>query len=358
MTASIGIGIVGCGGAAVELARAIDTLPGVHLAAAYDRIPRLSAELTESRDAVVVADLDELLCDPAVDVVYVAVPHDQLAEVAAKALRAGKHALAEKPMALDVAAIRTLGDLAHERRLSLGVVFQFRAAAAAIESRRLVAGGAIGDVQLIRIATVIDKPVAYWQSGPSGRLVDGWRSRRQRAGGGVVLMNSIHQLDVIRFITGLEYIRASGEIEAKDGLDVEDRASASLRLSNGGIVNLIASASSPGAHGEERIQIDGSNGRLELSDPYVHEALRAYVRKPAAGLPANAWIDVPLAPRDALGELLRAFVGAVRGKSPPLASADDAAAALAAVRAIYSAAEAGHAVDASAHHPAEVRSRA
>jgi predicted dehydrogenase len=356
VTTSIGIGIVGCGGAAVELARAIDHLPDVHLAAAYDPVGVLAADLCDPRRAVIARDLDELLLNPAVDVVYVAVPHDQLAAVAARALDAAKHVLAEKPMALDPETIRMLERRASERGRSLGVVFQFRASAAAIESRRLMAIGAIGDVQLVRIRTLIDKAPQYWQSGPSGRVVDGWRARRDRAGGGVVLMNSVHQLDVVRFMTGLEFVRASGETATKDGLDVEDHASASLRLSNGGIVSLVSSASSPGAQGEERIEIDGSTGRLDLSDPYLGDSLRVFLRQPAAGFAAAAWTDVALAPRDSLAELLRAFVGAVRGEGRPLAGAGDAAAALAAVHAIYSAAEAGHAVDIPAQRPIEVRS--
>jgi UDP-N-acetyl-2-amino-2-deoxyglucuronate dehydrogenase len=358
MTASIGIGIVGCGGAAVDLARAIDSLPDVHLAAAYDRVRDLAAELCEPRRAAIAGDLEELLRNPAVAVVYVAVPHDQLAAVTAKALEAGKHVLAEKPMALDPETIRSLERHASDQRRSLGVVFQLRASAAAIESRRLIESGAIGDIQLVRIRTLIDKPPQYWQSGPTGRVVDGWRSRRDQAGGGVVLMNSIHQLDVVRYMTGLEFVRASGETATNGGLDVEDRASASLRLSNGGIVNLVASAFSPGAQGEEQIEIEGSTGRLDLSDPYASDSLRVFLRQPAAGLAATAWTDVALAPRDSLSELLRAFVGAVRGVGRPLATAGDAAAALAAVRAIYSSAEGGHSVDIPASGPAEMRSHA
>ena len=345
MTRSVGIGVVGCGGAAVDIVHAIDWLPDVHLAAAYDRIAVLAAELAEPRGAAVATSLEMLLAHPGVDVVYVALPHDQLAPVAARALEAGRHVLVEKPMALDLATIQALEQVAQRRGLCLGVVFEFRASPAVTESRRLIALGAIGDVQLVRVRTVIDKLPDYWRSGPSGRVADGWRSRRQQAGGGVVLMNAIHQLDVVRYVTGLEFVRATSEVASMAEMDVEDIASATLRLSNRGLLNLVATACSPGARADERIEIDGSKGRLDLPDPYAGGPLRVFLREPVAGHDAGRWLDLHLDPLDAHLALLGSFLAAVRGRAPLLASAGDAFAALAAVLAIYAAAEGGRSVE-------------
>jgi predicted dehydrogenase len=352
MTDSVGAGIVGCGGAAVDLVRAIDRLAGVHLVAAHDRVPALARDLAEPRDAAVADDLEALLAEPGVEVVYVALPHDRLAPVARAALGAGRHVLVEKPMALAVETIWELQRVAADRGRCLGVAFELRAAPAVVAARELIGSGAIGDVQLVRIKTVIDKKRGYWESGPTGRLVDGWRSHRAEAGGGVVLMNSIHQLDLLRFLTDLELVRAFGDVVRPAGLEVEDRASATIGLSNGGLLNLVASASSPGARAEERIEIDGTLGRIDLPDLYRGGAPRVFLRHATAGIEAERWQDVPVIDHDPEGrplepetELLRAFASAVREGSPPLAGARDAAAALAAVLAVYTAAATGHAVD-------------
>jgi UDP-N-acetyl-2-amino-2-deoxyglucuronate dehydrogenase len=351
VTSSIGVGIVGCGGAAVDLVAAIDTLEGLRLAAALDRVPALARELCEPRGAQVATDLADLLANPGVEIAYIALPHHLLAGATQAALESGRHALVEKPMALELATIDGLQVLATAREVVLGVAFQLRAVPAIVAARRLVAEGAIGEVQLVRVRTVIDKPEAYWRSGPTGRVEDGWRAFLDQAGGGVVLMNSIHQLDLVRFVTGLEMERATAEVAGRDGREVEDRASASIRLSNGGLLSVVATSASPGARDEERMEVDGTLGRLDLPDPYGTGALRAFLRAPASGLPSGQWTDVPSTTEDAAGridpvaDLLLAFVAAVRGETPPLATAEDAAAALAAVQAIYRAAETRRAVD-------------
>lgn len=340
----IGIGIVGCGGAAIDLCRAIDAVPDARLVAAHDQIERAAEELAAPRGATMHRDLAALLADPAVAVVYIALPHDLLAPTAGLALSAGHHVLVEKPMALDVASIHRLAVLGRDVGRAVGVVFELREIAAIREARRLIRAGAIGRVVNIRIRTVIDKPADYWRSGPTGRALDGWRAQRSRAGGGVVLMNTVHQLDLVRHVTGQEFVRAAAEIaNLVCGVEVEDAAAAVLRLSDGGLASVTASAHSPGADHEERIEMDGTEGRLDLPDPYGHGALRLFVRRPWDGFEANRWTDIDSPRRDPHAELLRSFLRAIRRGTAVPVGPPDAAAALAAVLAIYGSAASGHA---------------
>jgi predicted dehydrogenase len=163
----------------------------------------------------------------------------------------------------------------------------------------------------------------------------------------VVLMNSIHQLDLTRYVTGLSFVRASAELATvRAGVEVEDSAAAVLRLSSGAIVSLAASAHSPGATGEERIELDGTAGRLDLPDPSGPDAgsLRVYLTRPWNELPAGRWLEVEASGEDPYLGLLRGFVEAMEQGSALPATAEDAAAALAAVLAIYEAAGTGTAV--------------
>jgi predicted dehydrogenase len=341
---TLGIGIVGCGGAAFEVCRAMDGLPEVRLAATHDRHEANARDLAAPRGGRVHPSLDALLADPAVDVVYVALPHRELAVVSERALQAGRHVLAEKPMALDDAEARRLGRLAEERGLRLGVFFALREAATVRLARRLVCGGAIGTVRAVRIATVIDKPLSYWQAGLSGRAVDSWRSRRDRAGGGVVLMNSVHQIDALRYITGLSFARVMAEVATLSApVEVEDTAGAVMQLSNGAILSLAASAHSAGAHDQERIEIDGELGRIDLPDPFGSDPVRLFLRRGWEDMPAGRWVEIVVPARDGHAEILRAFAQAVRTGTAPTAGAADAAAALAVILAAYESARTGRA---------------
>jgi predicted dehydrogenase len=343
---TIGVGLIGCGGAALDVIRAIDALPDLRVAATHDRSIDLAADLAVPRGGTVHAELEDLLADPTVDVVYVGLPHDLLAPTARRALLAGRHVLVEKPMGLRVDDIRDLDRLARDADRALGVVFELRAVAAIRAARELNAAGAIGAIQLVRVRVLIDKPSAYWQVGPTGRVSDDWRGRSARAGGGVVLMNGIHHLDLVGFLTADRLVRASAEIgPPPNGVEVESVAAATLRLGAGGVVSLVAHAHSAGARDEERIEIDGALGRIDLADPYTGDGLRLLVRRPWDGHPADRWQTIAPDPVDAHVAALEAFAAAVRaGVAAPVGAAD-AGAALAAVLAIYASASAGHAVD-------------
>ncbi|MBO3749265.1 Gfo/Idh/MocA family oxidoreductase [Streptosporangiaceae bacterium NEAU-GS5] len=339
----LGMGVAGCGGAAADLCRAIDALPGCRLAAAFDPVTPLAEDLARPRRAAVRRSLAALLADPAVDAVYVAVPHHLLAPIARQALESGRHVLAEKPMALDLAELHALEKTAADRDLRLGVVFPLRTTGPVRAARELIAGGAIGEIRMVRIQTVIDKPAAYWESGLSGRVADGWRSRRATAGGGVVLMNTLHQLDAVRRLTGLDVTRVSAEIATLTATaEVEDAAGAVLRLSGGALATLTAYAHSPGAAVQESIEIDGSSGRIDLPGAGV---VRIRPGKPWGELPAGLWSSLEPPVLDGYAEVLAGFLRAVRDGTAPPIGPRDAAAALATVLSIYRSAETGRSVD-------------
>lgn len=333
---SIGVGIVGCGWAAGEIARAAAHLPALRLIAACDADPARARDFAAKTGARLAADLDGLLADPAVQAVYVGLPHHLLAPTVARALDAGKHVLAEKPLALDPDVARRLGTLAGSRRLQLCVFFELRCAGTVAAARRIVREGDIGAVRLVRLRTLIDKRADYWGAPEAPN----WRARRAEAGGGVLLMNTIHQLDTLRFVTGLEFVAAQGDIATfRASADVEDAASATLRLANGGMVSIVASAHSPGARREETIEIDGTEGRLDIPDPFGAAPLRLY------RMATKDWNEIAVERPDSHLLMLGRFVAAIMGDGPVPAGAEDAAAAIATVDAIYRAAAERRTID-------------
>lgn len=340
MTRSLGWAIVGCGWAAGDVCRAIEEVDGGRVVAVHDRIEDRARAFADRHRARQHVSLEDVLDDAAVDVVYVALPHHLLATTTERALAADKHVLVEKPMAFDTAAIASLQRLADERRRVLAPVFELRAKPAYREARRLAAAGAFGRIDQIRIRTIIDKPMRYWSAGR-------WRARQREAGGGVVLMNAIHQLDLVRYITGLDVASVAAETATLTAdVEVEDAAAAVLRYENGAIGGLVAAAHSPGAEGEERIEIDGSHGRIDLPHPSAADGdrLRIFLRREWEHLEAGRWIDVDAGRADAYVGYVQEFVGALGGACDPPATAGDAAAALATVAALYEAAAAGRRV--------------
>jgi UDP-N-acetyl-2-amino-2-deoxyglucuronate dehydrogenase len=320
---SIGWGIIGCGWAAGDMCRAIATLEDARIVTVFDRVDERAAELGRTYGARRGESLEGVIADDAVDVAYIALPHHLLAPTAEQALRAGKHVLVEKPMGLDPQTIRSLEALSAERGRVAAPVFELRALPVFAEARRLVRGGAIGAVRAVRVRTLIDKPASYWQAGS-------WRARRAEAGGGVVLMNAIHQLDLIRYITGLEFVAAAAEVDTLyASVEVEDSAAAVFRLSGGAIGSLVAAAHSPGASGGERIEIDGAFGRIDLPDPHGEEASRLRLFQD------GRWHDVEAVGEDPYVTYLNGFLAAVGDGAAPPATPSDAAAAVAVVEAVY-----------------------
>jgi UDP-N-acetyl-2-amino-2-deoxyglucuronate dehydrogenase len=339
----IGYGIVGCGGAAVDVAAALDRNDEARLVATFDASAARAAAVAGPRSARVHETLEAMLADDEVDAVYIALPHDLLAPTSSASLRAGRDVLVEKPAATTASQALELARLADSLSRLLGVMFEFRASAPVTEARTILASGELGAVRAVRISTVIDKPLSYWRSGPSGVVVDSWRASRERAGGGVVLMNSIHQLDALRFMTGLDVVLATGQATTfTQGVDVEDTAGAVLRLENGALCTLAAAAHSPGARGEETVSIDCAAGRIDLPDPYGAGRLRVWAKSSNGG---SAWRHSDAVAAPSHERYIHAFTDSVRARREPPATAWDAVAALATVEAIYESASTGRAVE-------------
>ena len=329
-------GIVGCGSASVPVCEAIVASTLTELAAVYDVNLDLAKDMSERFGVRAMGTLEELLTDPAVDAVYIAVPHYLLASLTQQTLEAGKHALTEKPLATSLEEIDRLIALAKERQVSLGVFYEMRYAPAHAMAREYILAGAIGDIVGIQVQTLIDKPRTYWQSGYSGRSVNPWRGIKAQAGGGVVLMNTSHLLDALLYVTGLTVTRVSAEIGTLVAdVEVEDMATATLRFNNSAIGSLIAGAHISGAHNEEFCSIYGTEGQIRLPDPYGSDPLRIYLKRDWNKLIARQWYSISLEPVTVYQRAVQDFAQAVKTRGCVPISARDARQVLSVVLAIY-----------------------
>lgn len=337
----LGFGIVGCGGAALPVAEAMARSQYARLVRTYDTSQTLAVDLAARHGGSAAASLPELLADPGVQAVYIAVPHHLLHSLTRQVLESGRHALVEKPMALTLADVDDLIGLAAARERALGVFYELRHTAAHARARALIQSGAIGQVIGMRIQTLIDKSLSYWEVGYAGRSASPWRGRRQQAGGGVVLMNSSHQLDAFHYLTGLEAVSVSAETATLvAGVEVEDTAAAVIRYNNGALGSLIAGAHIAGAGSghDETTDIYGTLGQIRLPDPYGNDPLQVWLKSGSRELEAGVWHSIPV-------EAVNTYAGAVddfasaaaRGSAAPT-SGQDARRILQLVLALYEAA--------------------
>ena len=313
-------GIIGCGTASIPVCEALLAWPSAELAAVYDVNEELAEDIHRRFQVPTMRTLEALLAASWIDAVYIAVPHHLLATLTEQALKAGKHTLTEKPLAISLDDADRLIALADEQNRALGVFFEMRYAPAHTIARQFVQAGALGTLVGIQIQTLIDKPMTYWQSGYAGRSVNPWRGVKAQAGGGVLLMNTSHLLDAMLYVTGLKATSVTAEVGTlAANVEVEDMASASLRFDNGAIGNILAGAHIAGAQHNECCYLYGTQGQIRLPDPYGSGPLQLYLDHPFDRYVAGQWHSIALQPVPVYERAIEEFVRAVQsGQCPPI----------------------------------------
>jgi UDP-N-acetyl-2-amino-2-deoxyglucuronate dehydrogenase len=269
----LGFGFIGAGEIAVASAEAVRGTPNALLRLVVDTRGDLAADLVAHYGGAAAPSVEALLADPAVDAVYICTPHFLHRDLALRAAAAGKHVFVEKPMGVTADDAAAIVDACKTSGVACGVPFVARNVAAYHEAHELVRAGAIGAVTGFRVTFRNDKDPAYWSSGLTGRVASDWRQWAAQAGGGVALMNTIHDLDAVLWITGLEvnHVEAMTANLACPG-DVEDLALAIFSCSNGVFGSLEAGASFPGGTepGERWVnRVYGSQGQILLPSPWT-----------------------------------------------------------------------------------------
>lgn len=333
-------GVIGCGSAAVPVCEAIAALPETALGRVQDINLDLAQDLGERYNVPYTTNLDELLDDAELDAIYVAVPHYLLAGMAKRVLEANKHALVEKPLALTVSEIGELIALAEHKGLALGVFYEMRYASCFAQAREMVQAGALGEIIGVKIETLIDKKLSYWDAGYSGRSANPWRGNKRKAGGGVTLMNTSHLLDALWYVTDLNIARVSTEMGTLVAdVEVEDTLTAVLRFENGAVGSLFSGAHIVGAAAEEVFKVYGKCGTLHVPDPYSQNPLQVYLREAWREIPANVWHTVPRDAVNVFESAVQDFANAVQAKQPAPINGTDARRVLQTVLSLYQAAD-------------------
>ncbi|MCG5214621.1 Gfo/Idh/MocA family protein [Streptosporangium sp. KLBMP 9127] len=216
--------IIGCGRVAPNHVDGFRALPGWDVAWACDRDPgRAAGFAAEFGLGRATAAVEEVLADPAVTSVSVAVDHAQHHVLTEQALLAGKHVLVEKPLALSRQDGERLVKLAEQRGLVLSVVSQHRYDPLVVSVARWLREGRLGTLLFAQVSLEASRPADYYADSY-------WRGTWAGEGGSALVNQGYHCLDVTRFLLGELEVKAAiaGRRRLADVIETEDTLSALL----------------------------------------------------------------------------------------------------------------------------------
>jgi len=338
----LGLGLIGCGDIAPAHAKALAGASSARLVACMDVVASSAQTLGEEYGVPHTTDVAELLARPDVDAVTVATPAFTHADIVEQAAKAGKAVLCEKPLAADLPDADRIISACRQAGVALATCFPLRYLGAAKWTRELLQDGALGDVIAIRLRNLGEKQDSYWTGGFSGRTITDWRKSRAQSGGGVVITNLIHHLDLARAMTGLEVVRAYAQTGTfVTDVEVEDLGAACLSYSNGAIGVVEGASCFFGGTDEPGVVVLGTKGQCRFG--LWGGKADLYLTEQAAGLPAREWVTRKFEGSSHV-ELYEDFAAAVQqGKTSPI-TGEDGRKALEIVLAIYRSARAGEPV--------------
>ncbi len=251
---NVRFGIVGLGNIGTSHAQALlgQQVRRAGLAAVCDANP---ARLAAYRDQVPAFTALGDLLQADLDVVLVATPHFAHVDGAVEALRAGRHVLVEKPIAVHKADAERMLAAHTDPRVLFGAMFNQRTNPAFRKIRQLISTGELGRISRVQwTLTHWFRSDAYYKSG-------GWRATWAGEGGGVLVNQSPHQLDLLCWLFGLPArVRAFCHFGRHHAIEVEDEVTAYLEFPNGATAVFITSTGE--APGTNRLEIAGDRGRV------------------------------------------------------------------------------------------------
>ncbi len=267
MTRKLRFGIIGCGVIGRIHAEAISSLPDAQLVAVADVIPKRAQELAEKFHVTPYEDVQEMLAHEELDVVDIGTPSGQHGELACQVMRSGRHVIVEKPMEIRRAAIEEMLRVQQETGMKLAVISQHRFDPVTRQVHDLVEEQAFGRLVLGNAIIPWWRSQAYYDSGA-------WRGTWELDGGGVLMNQSIHSIDLLQWLMGPVRSVFAYTDTLVHRMETEDVAVAVLRFANGALGTIAATTGAyPGVG--TRIEIYGDKGSAVIEGDqlsYLHLA--------------------------------------------------------------------------------------
>lgn len=334
-------GIIGCGMISGWHADAIAAVNGCRLAGAFDVNPASREKFAAARGVRAYETLEQLLADPQIDVINICTPSGLHADLAIAAARAGKNILVEKPMALNSQQCDAMIAAARENGVLLSVVSQLRFAHAIQSAKTALENGSLGRVVCGDIYMKYYRSHEYYAGSK-------WRGTWAMDGGGALMNQGIHGVDIMRYIMGpVKSVYAiCRTLDRK--IETEDTASAVLEYESGALGVIQATTSvSPGSG--RRMEFNGTKGTIVLMEDTIVEWTAEGMAVPADILIRSSRMEASRDPTkiDLDGHIrqITDVADSVRRGKAPFISGEEGRKPVRIIEALYESSRSGQRVD-------------
>ena len=253
---SIAVGILGAGNISDTHARAAQSIPGVQVVAVYGQNKEKTAKLAAAHNARAFDSLNDFLDHRPLDIVAIGSPSGLHAEQGIAAAERGLHVLVEKPLDTTTARGDTLIGAAERAGVKLGVFFQDRLKPDVLKMKAMVDAGALG-------TAILASGRVKWYRPPNYYGDSRWRGTFALDGGGALINQAIHTLDLLLHFFGPIVSVDARTATRLHSIEVEDTAVATFQFASGALGTFEAStAVFPGY--PRRVELTGSRGTVVL----------------------------------------------------------------------------------------------
>ena len=237
MENTVKFGIIGTGAIAAMHAKALEACEKAELVSVFDKVTERAAKFAEQYEVRAIDDFEKFLADPEIDAVTVATPTGIHGQVALPAAKAGKHILCEKPLDITLEKADAIIDACDDNDVILSAVFQSRYGSAVEAIKEAVDAGRLGKMVLANTHIHWFRSQEYYDSA-------GWRGTWELDGGGALMNQSIHNIDLLLYLNGdPAEVFAYTDTLTHEGIEVEDTAVAGIKFKNGSLGTIEASTS-------------------------------------------------------------------------------------------------------------------
>jgi predicted dehydrogenase len=256
MGKTYGFGIIGTGMIGNFHAKAIQGLPNGKLVAAFDQVEERAKTFAAQYNIKAYSTLESFLSDPQIDVVTIGTPSGSHMEPAVAAAKFGKHVICEKPLEVTLSRIDQMIEAHQKAGTKLSGVFNSRYEPVNQTLKKVISSGRLGRITYGAGYVPWYRSQEYYDQG-------GWRGTWKFDGGGALMNQGTHTVDLLRWLMGSEIKRVSAftALLGHERLEVEDTAAAALEFANGALGILFASTALwPGL--PARVELGGTGGMI------------------------------------------------------------------------------------------------
>ena len=254
-----GFGIIGAGMISGIHAMAINSIANAALVGVYSINKDKSDVFAAKYDCAAYSTLDEMLDNPAIDVVCICTPSGIHSNPALQCIAAGKHCLVEKPLEVTLEKCDQIIEAARNAGVKVGVIFPSRFYEASMQLKKSIDEKMFGDLVLGDAYVKWYRSEAYYQS-------SAWRGTWALDGGGALMNQGIHSVDLLQWYMGpVKSVQSVAANIRHKGIEVEDTIVSTVQFVNGALGTIECStAVFPGAL--KRIEVMGTKGTAMLEE--------------------------------------------------------------------------------------------